>query len=68
VKTYMSKRNMFKNAQHISLLNFIIFGLLFVGYTLDFMIYKDWSFLYVTTLAPFLTGVVYMRKAKGERT
>ncbi|HZH59181.1 MAG TPA: hypothetical protein VEY70_06355 [Metabacillus sp.] len=52
---------------HLSILYFFICGLLFIGYFIDFIIFKDWSFLYVTILAPLVLGFVYWSKSKHKR-
>ncbi|APH03902.1 hypothetical protein A9C19_03510 [Bacillus weihaiensis] len=37
---------------------FVIFWLLLFGYSIDFLIYRDWSYLYMTAFAPFILALV----------
>lgn len=67
MRSFIGRRRFInKEYQHMSLLFFIIFGLLCVGYFVDYLVFQDWSFLYVTSLAPLFLGIVYKLKSKGE--
>ncbi|WP_299087285.1 hypothetical protein [uncultured Metabacillus sp.] len=66
MKLLFSRKQFFKrNQQDLSWLFFFIFVILLIGYAIDFLIYKDWSFLYVTIAAPLIFGLIYRGKSKG---
>ncbi|KKI89943.1 hypothetical protein WQ54_22645 [Bacillus sp. SA1-12] len=63
---FRSKQLFRRDHQDHSWLFFFIFVILLIGYTIDFLIYKDWSFLYVTIAVPLILGCIYRWKSKGK--